>query len=82
MKPGSQSPRPRLTLRIALFGLIDVFGMTLLALGAAYIAYAEPVLFAGFPTSNAEAWGIIVLGIALMLWSVAQVLKELLRHSG
>lgn len=79
---GANSPRPRLTPRIALFGLIDVLGMTLLAIGAAFVAYAKPVLFSNFPTTSAEAWGCIILGIALMLWSVAQVLQEILKQRG
>lgn len=81
MRRGPDSPRPRLTLRIALFGLVDVAGMTMVALGAAFIAYARPVLLSGFPSTRAQAWGCIILGIALMIWSVAQIIKEILKQS-
>lgn len=73
--------RPRLTARILAFGLIDVIGMTAFAVGAMY-AFADRVaFFSGFPASLAQAWACMLVGVALMFYAAAQILRELLKQT-
>lgn len=70
-------PRPRLTGKIFLYGLIDVFGLTCVAIGGTWFYQRKPVLFRDFPTSTAEAVACAAGGIAVMIWAVGQVFKEM-----
>lgn len=73
--------RPRFTARILAFGLIDVIGMTAFAVGAMY-AFADRVaFFSGFPASLVQAWACMLVGVALMFYAAAQILRELLKQT-
>jgi hypothetical protein len=72
--------RPRLTLKIFLYALVDVVGMASLATGAVWLARGQTLFIIGFPTSMAEALLALVFGLALMLWAAAQILRELIQR--
>jgi len=75
--PGpSRPPRPRLTLSILRYALVDVLGMVLFAVGAAYLARGPGVFFAGFPDSNVSAIIATASGLVLMFWAAARILRE------
>lgn len=73
-----RSLRPRLTLRIFKFALLDVVGMILLALGVAWFAQGPGAFFKTFPSTGMEAALLTVVGIALMVYSVARILREIM----
>jgi len=73
-------PRPRLTGRIFVFALADVFGLTCIALGGLWLATGQNVLITSFPKNVAEAVAAIAGGLAVMIWAVAHVLKEIAKQ--
>ena len=73
-------PRPRLTARIMLYALADIFGLTCVALGAAWFVIGKGAILASFPGSTAEAVAAIAGGVAVMVWAVARILRELARQ--
>ncbi|WP_153111916.1 hypothetical protein [Propionivibrio limicola] len=78
-----QTPqRPRLTLRILFFAAFDIAGMVLFATGAFWFAQRQPLFIPDFPSSLFEAATSALAGLALMFWSAAQILRELLKQSG
>ena len=72
--------RPRLTLKIFLYAIFDVVGMSLFATGAMWLAQRQPLFIRDFPASMAEAVAATVIGLLLMFWAAAQILRELLRQ--
>ena len=80
MFPMHRPPRPRLTARIMLYALADIFGLTCVALGAAWFVIGKGAILASFPGSTAEAVAAIAGGVAVMVWSVARILRELARQ--
>lgn len=70
--------RSRLTPSVLLYALLDVFGMLILASGAMWLARGETLFIPGFPTSTATALITVLAGIALMVWAVAGILRELI----
>lgn len=73
--------RPRLTARILAFGLLDVIGMTAFAVGAIYAFAGRVAFFSEFPASLVQAWACMLVGVALMLYAAAQILRELLKQT-
>jgi len=80
MFPTTRPPRPRLTGRIFAYALADVFGLTCVAIGASWFAAGKGVIFANFPTSTAEAVACTAGGVAVMIWAVARILRELAKQ--
>ncbi|MCK6413260.1 MAG: hypothetical protein L6Q55_12655 [Azonexus sp.] len=74
-------PRPRLTLRIFLYGIADIFGLSCVAISAIWLANGQHVLTTGFPNSKAEALAGIAGGLAVMIWSVARILREMMAQA-
>lgn len=72
--------RPRLTLKILFYAVFDVAGMVLFSTGAMWLAQGQALFIAGFPTSTMEAVVILVVGLVLMFWAAAQILRELLKR--
>ncbi|HEX6734248.1 MAG TPA: hypothetical protein VF096_05505 [Azonexus sp.] len=70
-------PRPRLTGPIALYALVDVFGLSCAAIGASWFAAGKGAIIEGFPASAAEAVACTAGGIAVMFWAVTRILREL-----
>jgi membrane protein implicated in regulation of membrane protease activity len=77
MFPMHRPPRPRLTGRIMLYALADIFGLTCVALGGAWFAIGKGAILASFPGSAAEAVAAIAGGAVVMVWAVARILREL-----
>lgn len=73
-------PRPRLTARIALYALVDVFGLTCLSIGGSWFVAGKGALIQGFPTSMAEAVACTAGGLIVMVWAVAKLLRELAKQ--
>ena len=73
--------RPRLTLKTLLFALIDIAGMILLASGVMWVARRQTLFIPDFPGNMTEAVATSIVGLLLMLWAVAQILKELFGRS-
>ena len=77
MFPMHRPPRPRLTARIMLYALADIFGLTCVALGGAWFVIGKGAILESFPGSAAEAIAAIAGGAAVMVWAVARILREL-----
>lgn len=73
--------RPKLTPKVMFYALFDVLGMVIFATGGVWFKTGAPLFVPNFPTNAAEAILAIVVGIALMIWAAAQVLREMLKHS-
>lgn len=74
-------PRPRLTGPIFAYALADVFGLACVGIGASWFAAGKGAILADFPTSTVEAVACTAGGIAVMLWSVARILREIARQA-
>lgn len=74
-------PRPRLTARILGYALIDVFGLSCVAIGASWFAAGKGVIFADFPSSTVEAVACTAGGVAVMFWAVSRILREIGRQA-
>ncbi|ACV34303.1 hypothetical protein [Accumulibacter sp.] len=70
--------RSRVTPRVLLFALLDVVGMLILASGALWLARGETLFIPDFPTSTPTAVITVAAGVALMVWAVAGILRELI----
>lgn len=70
-------PRPRLTARILAYALVDVFGLSCVALGASWFAAGKGAIFAHFPASTVEAVACTAGGVVVMFWAVARILREI-----
>jgi len=74
-------PRPRLTGPIFAYGLADVFGLSCVGIGASWFAAGKGAILANFPTSTAEAVICTAGGIAVMLWAVSRILREIAKQA-
>ena len=80
MFPTTRPPRPRLTGRIFAYALVDVFGLFCVAIGASWFASGKGAILANFPTSTVEAVACTVGGVAVMIWAVARILREIAKQ--
>ncbi len=80
MHTSQPSLRPRLTLVILLFAVVDVAGMVLIATGIMWFVHGTPLFIPGFPTNMIEAGVSTVAGLLMMLWSAARILRELTKQ--
>lgn len=78
MQQAQRPKRPRLTLKILPYAVLDVAGMILFATGALWLAQGQSLFSTVFPTSMAEAIAALVVGVLFMLWAAARILQELL----
>lgn len=81
LKPSFRPPRPQLTGPIFAYALIDVFGLSCVGIGASWFAAGKGAIIANFPTSLAEAVVCTAGGAAVMLWSVARILREIAKQT-
>jgi hypothetical protein len=81
LNPSNRPPRPALTGPIFLYALVDMFGLACVAIGASWFAAGKGSILANFPTSTVEAVACTAGGVAVMLWSVARILRELAKQS-
>ncbi len=72
-------PRPNLTGPIFLYALVDVFGLSCVAIGGSWFA-GNKALFAGFPTSTAEAVACTLGGAVVMFWAMGKILREIAKQ--
>ncbi len=70
-------PRPRLTGKIFLYGLADIFGLTCIAIGGTWFLTGKPAVLRDFPTSTAEALICAAGGVAVMIWAVGHIFQEM-----
>ena len=80
MFPTTRPPRPRLTGRIFAYALVDVFGLFCVAIGASWFAAGKGAILANFPTSTVEAVACTAGGVAVMIWAVARILREIAKQ--
>ena len=81
MFPTTRPPRPRLTGRIFAYGMVDVFGLACVAIGASWFAAGKGAILANFPTSTAEAVACTLGGVVVMIWSVSRILSEIAKQA-
>jgi hypothetical protein len=81
LRPSIRPPRPQLTGPIFAYALVDVFGLTCVGIGASWFAAGKGAIIASFPTSMAEAVACTAGGAAVMLWSVARILREIAKQA-
>ena len=72
--------RPRLTLAILLFAVVDIAGMLLLATGVMWFAHGTPLFLPDFPTNAISAAASAIIGLLLMLWAAARILREVTKQ--
>lgn len=72
--------RPQLTPMVMFYALFDVLGMIILATGGAWFKTGTSLFIENFPTNAFEAILAVIVGIALMVWAAAQVLREMLKQ--
>lgn len=72
--------KPTLTLRIFLFGLVDVVGMLLMSVGAVHFLYGPGKVFATFPANTVEAIVTLAIGIGIMIYAAGNILREMLKQ--
>ena len=77
----NRPPRPELTGRIALYALVDVFGLSCVGIGASWFAAGKGAILTNFPTSTAEAVICTAGGAAVMIWAVARILREIAKQA-
>lgn len=80
MFPTTRPPRPRLTGRIFAYALADVFGLFCVAIGASWFAAGKGAILANFPTSTVEAVACTAGGVAVMIWAVTRILREIAKQ--
>ena len=81
MFPTTRPPRPRLTGRIFAYGMVDVFGLACVAIGASWFAAGKGAILTNFPTSTAEAVACTLGGVVVMIWSVSRILREIAKQA-
>ena len=73
--------RPRLTARIAVYALADIFGLFCVVIGASWFAAGKGAILANFPGSLVEAVACTAGGTAVMIWAVARIRREIARQA-
>jgi hypothetical protein len=58
-----------------------MFGLACVGIGASWFAAGKGAILADFPTSAVEAVACTAGGVAVMLWAVARILRELAKQS-
>lgn len=81
LNPGIRPPRPRLTGRIAAYALADVFGLSCVGIGGSWFAAGKGAILSNFPSSLAEAVACTAGGVAVMVWAVARILREITKQA-
>lgn len=80
MQPTPSPRRPRLTLKILLYAIIDVVGMATFAAGALWLTQGSTPFLDGFPADRAQAITATGGGVLLMFWAATQILRALIRR--
>jgi type III secretory pathway component EscV len=72
--------RPKLTVSILQWALLDVAGMVVLAIGGFYLMRDE-TLIPGFPSSTLEAIAVVVVGIGMIFAAAVKMLAEIMAQA-
>ena len=70
--------RPPVTLKVMFYALLDAAGMLIFASGLMWLVRQQTLFIPDFPTSTPSAVLSVIVGIALMVWAVAGILRELI----
>jgi hypothetical protein len=81
LNPSNRPPRAALTAPIFLYALVDMFGLACVGIGASWFVTGKGAILTNFPTSTVEAVACTAGGIAVMLWAIARILRELAKQS-
>ena len=76
--PADRSPLPRLTPAFWGWALLDMIGVLILAVGAAWLIEGRASIVPGFPANAVHAWSSVSIGIALVFVSAVKMLVEVL----
>lgn len=76
----NRPPRPRLTGRIFAYAMADVFGLSCVGIGASWFAAGKGAILADFPASAVEAVACTAGGVAVMIWAVSRILREIAKQ--
>ena len=74
----SASPLPRLPLAFWAWAAIDMIGVLVLALGAAYLMEDRASLLPGFPANSLQAWICVGGGIVAVFIAAVKMLVEVM----
>ncbi len=77
----NRPPRPNLTGPIFLYALCDLFGLACVGIGASWFVAGKGAILVNFPASAVEAVACTAGGLAVMLWAVARILRELAKQA-
>lgn len=77
----TRPPRARLTGRIAAYALADVVGLSCVAIGGSWFVAHKGAILQNFPSSLAEAVACTAGGLAVMIWAVARILREIAKQA-
>ena len=80
MQPTPSPRRPRLTLKILLYAIVDVVGMATFAAGALWLTQGSTPFLEGFPADRMQAIAAAGGGVLLMFWAATQILRQLIRR--
>ena len=80
MQPIPSPRRPRLTLKILLYAIVDVVGMATFAAGALWLTQGCTLFVEGFPADRTQAIATTGAGVLLMFWAATQILRQLIRR--
>lgn len=80
MQATSSPRRPRLTLKILLYAIIDVVVMVIFATGALWLTQGSTPFLTGFPADRMQAIATTGGGVLLMFWAATQILRQLIRQ--
>ncbi|WP_374487003.1 hypothetical protein [Zoogloea sp.] len=74
----SASPLPRLTPAFWAWAAIDMIGVVVLAVGAAYLMEDRASLLPGFPANSMQAWICVGGGIVAVFIAAVKMLVEVM----
>ncbi|MDD3354197.1 hypothetical protein [Zoogloea sp.] len=75
---GKRSPLPRLTPAFWGWAALDMIGVMVLALGAAYLIEDRASLLPGLPANGTQAWICVAGGIATVFVAAVKMLVEVM----
>jgi len=73
--------RPRLTVAMLAFAVVDVVGLLLFAVGFAYLARGPGIFFPAFPSGIGEAVVLTVVGLVLVFWAATRMVRQVVKQA-
>ena len=77
----NRSPLPRLTPAFWGWALLDIVGVLILAVGAAWLIEGRASILPGFPANAVHAWSCVVGGGALLFVAAIKMMVEVMHAS-